>query len=494
MADIYTTKIEENLIERVLKEGLDCQFPKYHILRIAIAKTLSMQKFRLDAEFWESKKLGGEKKGEYHLSQVTGKGKEEKEDFDMLLRAMFYMQHKEELESKNQDIFSDEKLYLSILEKYIHRGLYELQHSWKNTDCFYQWCLDNLSLYIGNPPAEVRESSPTDNQGYYPKIEKYFKDCAVSIYRISEDNSYRHHICKIEVQDATKIPHFKKKFETLENVLGCNAHYEACKGISKAFNIYIQKPQSQWQNPNLRDFQQGLAYLQKQSYALGVFAGMNIDKKPVCFDLKDAPHLLVAGTTNSGKSVLLKNIILCLLQNKEVQITIIDPKQGSEFGEFKEVKNIEVFTAEESCKCAEEFIEEMESRYKANAQGTSYQSMSYKILIVDELNNLTRNNKNMLDKLTNLAEKMRGCKMHLILGSQRPDAKTFAGLRDNIPARIALKVSKGTESRIILDELGAEKLSGKGDMLLKFNGKDTLMAFGIKLSPEELQTQLRGLR
>lgn len=84
MADIYTTKLEENLIDNVLKEGLECQFPKYYILRIAIAKALSMQKIRLDAGFWESKKLGGEKKGEYHLSQVTGKGKEEKEDFDML--------------------------------------------------------------------------------------------------------------------------------------------------------------------------------------------------------------------------------------------------------------------------------------------------------------------------------------------------------------------------------------------------------------------------
>lgn len=493
MADIYTTKIEENLIERVLKEGLDCQFPKYHILRIAIAKTLSMQKFRLDAEFWESKKLGGEKKGEYHLSQVTGKGKEEKEDFDMLLRAMFYMQHKEELESKNQDIFSDEKLYLSILEKYIHRGLYELQHSWKNTDCFYQWCLDNLSLYIGNPPAEVRESSPTDNQGYYPKIEKYFKDCAVSIYRISEDNSYRHHICKIEVQDATKIPHFKKKFETLENVLGCNAHYEACKGISKAFNIYIQKPQSQWQNPNLRDFQQGLAYLQKQSYALGVFAGMDIDKKPICFDLKDAPHLLVAGTTGSGKSVLLKNIILCLLQNKEIKITIIDPKRGS-FNEFEKLKNVKIIKEPKDYMAyIQKLIEEMEARYERHSKGESYENMPYEVVIVDELSDLVMQDKNINDTLARLAQKARECKIHLVLASQRPDSATFSGaLRSNIPSRIALSVQKSTESKIILDELGAEKLSGKGDMLLKLNGKDTLRAFGVHLSPQELQTQLKG--
>lgn len=222
---------------------------------------------------------------------------------------------------------------------------------------------------------------------------------------------------------------------------------------------------------------------------------MNIDKKPVCFDLKDAPHLLVAGTTGSGKSVLLKNIILCLLQNKEVQITIIDPKRGS-FNEFEKLKNAKIIKEpKDYIAYIQELIEEMESRYERHSKGESYENMPYQIVIVDELNDLIMQDKNINDTLARLAQKARECKIHLVLASQRPDSATFSGaLRSNIPSRIALSVQKGTESKIILDELGAEKLSGKDDMLLKLNGKDTLRALGVYLSSEELQTQLRGLR
>lgn len=182
-----------------------------------------------------------------------------------------------------------------------------------------------------------------------------------------------------------------------------------------------------------------------------------------------------------------------MLQTPSVEITIIDPKFGSEFVEFNNANNVTLFTQNEAEECVEQFIKEMESRYERKSKGESFESMPYKVLVIDELRNLTRGNKCLIDKLGTLAEKMRGCKMHFVLGTQRPDAQNFSGdLRSNVPSRIALKVQKSTESKIILDEIGAEKLTGNGDMLIKLgDGSSLQRIIGIYLTEEEIQNQLK---
>lgn len=308
---------------------------------------------------------------------------------------------------------------------------------------------------------------------------------------MNEEDSYRHHICKIELLDSAKIQAFKTKSQYLDDELGQSIYIEQVKGISRTYSIQI--PKQQWQTLGLSELKQGLEVLRKQNFELGVFAGMSVDKKPVCFDLKTAPHLLVGGTSGSGKSKLLKVIVLCLLQTPSVEITIIDPKFGSEFVEFNNANNVTLFTQNEAEECVEQFIKEMESRYERKSKGESFESMPYKVLVIDELRNLTRGNKCLIDKLGTLAEKMRGCKMHFVLGTQRPDAQNFSGdLRSNVPSRIALKVQKSTESKIILDEIGAEKLTGNGDMLIKLgDGSSLQRIIGIYLTEEEIQNQLK---
>lgn len=433
---------------------------------MALAWALNAKKIPLESPQWDEKQLIGQKGKEYHLEQITDKGK--KEDFDLLIKALFYIKHKEELNRDKINIFEDQKAYLDILEKYIKRGFYEISTSYKSKDCIYQWCLDNLDLNI--TPSQDFSTQENSQDGYFPKLEKHFKKEGIDVRNMNEFSSYRHHICKVELVDSTKIQAFKNKSKYLNNVLGSDAVImESISGIERGFSIQIAKNKNEWERLGLEEFKKGLAGLKNRDDKLGIYVGNDIEKIPFYFDLALTPHLFVAGTTGSGKTVLLKNIILCLLRNQSVEISIIDPKFSS-FMEFENVKNINILGTERANEYIKSLIEEMHSRYQRKAQGESFENMAYKILIIDELNDLIMQDENCNASLARLAQKGRECRIHLILGSQRPDSKNFDGnLRSNIPSRIALKVQKASESKIILDESGAEKLLGSGDMLIKLN-------------------------
>jgi S-DNA-T family DNA segregation ATPase FtsK/SpoIIIE len=138
----------------------------------------------------------------------------------------------------------------------------------------------------------------------------------------------------------------------------------------------------------------------------------------------------------------------------------------------------------------------MESRYsifqllgvsnltEARAKG---QKLPYIVVFIEELADLVLQDKGLEDSIIKLAQKARAAGIHLVLATQRPDSETFSGLiRSNIPARIALTVQKGTESKIILDEVGAENLLGAGDMLLKMPGEQPQRAHGVLINKEHI--------
>lgn len=497
MADFNTNNHEEILIDNVRKNGfgysIDSEFPKYFVLRVALAKALSLPKIPLSSPSWKS--LRAERGKEYNLEQLTGKDKEKGEDFDLLIRSMLYMKHKDELDRENKNIFSDEKEYLKILSRYIQRGLYELDKTYKSKDCFYQWCLDNLHLSL-KQEEQTKEKPKNNDVGYFPKLQDYFKKEGIGISLMNEEDSYRHHICKIELLDSTKIQAFKTKSQYLDDELGQQSIYiEQVKGISRTYSIQIPKLKEQWRKLGLPELKQGLEVLRKQNFELGIFAGMSVEKEPFCFDLKTTPHLLVAGQTGGGKSMFLKNILLCLLRNQNIEISIIDPKAGASFAEFTQIKNLEILGTDKAGDITESFVSEMESRYVRKSKGESFESMPYRVLIVDELSDLIKQNKDIETHLIRLAQKAREARIHLVLATQRPDSATLSGsLRSNVPSRIALKVQKSTESKIILDETGAEKLTGKGDMLIKLGDSSSLQRIiGIYLTEEEIHSQLQTM-
>ena len=214
---------------------------------------------------------------------------------------------------------------------------------------------------------------------------------------------------------------------------------------------------------------------------LYLLLGKDIDGHNMYTDLSKQKHILVAGTTGAGKSELLHTFIASLITRKKqnpCELILIDPKM-SEFSVYKDRQGIDLIT--DMSKAAEKLswaVDEMQNRYKLFEQKRCkdiYEyndaSMHHYVIIIDEMADLIMSNKNIEKYIIRLAQKARGCGIHLILGTQRPDKDIVTGLiKANIPSKIALHTTNGTQSRIILDSTGAENLVGNGDMLFLGNG------------------------
>ena len=212
------------------------------------------------------------------------------------------------------------------------------------------------------------------------------------------------------------------------------------------------------------------------------------------FDLAKMPHLLVAGSTGSGKSVAVNGIIASILMKArpdEVKFMMVDPKMV-ELSVYNDIPHLlipVVTNPRKASRALQKVVDEMENRYELfskvgarniagyNAKVAEYNAQSeYKqvplpliVVIVDELADLMMvASKEVEDSIIRLGQKARAAGIHMILATQRPSVDVISGLiKANVPSRIAFAVSSGTDSRTILDENGAEKLLGRGDMLFK---------------------------
>ena len=212
------------------------------------------------------------------------------------------------------------------------------------------------------------------------------------------------------------------------------------------------------------------------------------------FDLAKMPHLLVAGSTGSGKSVAVNGIIASILMKArpdEVKFMMVDPKMV-ELSIYNDIPHLlipVVTNPRKASRALQKVVDEMENRYELfskvgarniagyNTKVAEYNAQSeYKqvplpliVVIVDELADLMMvASKEVEDAIIRLGQKARAAGIHMILATQRPSVDVISGLiKANVPSRIAFAVSSGTDSRTILDENGAEKLLGRGDMLFK---------------------------
>lgn len=216
---------------------------------------------------------------------------------------------------------------------------------------------------------------------------------------------------------------------------------------------------------------------------LGFAVGKDISGTPIVADLAKMPHLLVAGQTNSGKSVMINTILTSLLYRNspaDLKLILVDPKHV-ELTPYNDVPHLltEVITEPEKCISALKWaVAEMERRYRTLSEAKSRniveynekkndEGMPYIVIVIDELADLMMMAARDVEALiVRIAQKARAVGIHLVLATQSPRVDVITGLiKANIPARIAFTVAGQVESRIIIDQMGAEKLLGMGDML-----------------------------
>ena len=232
----------------------------------------------------------------------------------------------------------------------------------------------------------------------------------------------------------------------------------------------------------------------KPENLLEIPLGKAVNGTARAFDLSKMPHLLVAGSTGSGKSVAVNGIIASILMKArpdQVKFMMVDPKMV-ELSVYNDIPHLlipVVTNPRKASKALQKVVDEMENRYELfakvgvrniagfNAKVEEFNAQSeYKqiplpliVVIVDELADLMMvASKEVEDAIIRLGQKARAAGIHMILATQRPSVDVISGLiKANVPSRVAFAVSSGTDSRTILDENGAEKLLGRGDMLFK---------------------------
>ncbi len=238
---------------------------------------------------------------------------------------------------------------------------------------------------------------------------------------------------------------------------------------------------------NLRDLIESKEFKEAKS-KISFAVGKDIAGNAIIGDLKAMPHLLIAGSTGSGKSVCVNSIILSILYKAkpdEVKLVLIDPKVV-ELGNYNGIPHLLIPVVTEPAKAAAALnwaVSEMDERYRKFAEVEVRDLASYNeyvranqepelvmpqvVIIIDELADLMMAAPSQVEEsICRLAQKARAAGMHLIVATQRPSVDVVTGLiKANVPSRIAFAVSSQVDSRVILDKTGAEKLVGKGDML-----------------------------
>lgn len=275
--------------------------------------------------------------------------------------------------------------------------------------------------------------------------------------------------------------------------------------------VGIEVPNESREIVVLRELFESSSFMEKKSM-LTIALGKDISGKPHYMDLQTAPHLMIAGTTGSGKSVLLNAAITSLLYRAtpyELKLIMIDPKM-LELSIYEDIPHLLHPVVTESKKAVAALrwlVEEMDSRYSMlSEEGVrdidSYNRkletleieekqlrwLPYIVVIIDELADLMMvSPSDVKDSIIRLAQKARAAGIHIIVSTQRPSADVVAGLiKANFPARISFLVSSKVDSRIILDMGGAETLLGKGDMLFLTPGGGNLLRLqGALISDDE---------
>jgi len=276
--------------------------------------------------------------------------------------------------------------------------------------------------------------------------------------------------------------------------------------------VGVEIPNSQRQFINIREIIESKEF-QTSEDALPVVVGKDLHGDNILTNLQKMPHLLVAGATGSGKSILTNGFIVSLLMKKtpdEVRMIMVDPKQV-ELSDYNGIPHLLTPVITDMSKVLNSLkwaIVEMENRYTMfkeskvrNIEGYNkmmgFSALPYIIIVIDEMADMMMSGGAEVEgAIVRLAQKARATGIHLLLATQRPSVDVITGLiKANIPGRIGMSVATQIDSRVILDQIGAEALLGKGDMLFKEPDKNKpIRVQGVWVSPEEIQRVVQFIK
>jgi DNA segregation ATPase FtsK/SpoIIIE, S-DNA-T family len=266
-------------------------------------------------------------------------------------------------------------------------------------------------------------------------------------------------------------------------------------------------------------------------FKIPLFLGKDSEGRPLVHDLADMPHLLIAGTTGTGKSVCLNTIILSILMTRrpdEIKMIMLDPKGGVEMEVYSKIPHLMhpiVTDMKKSEAILAWAVDKMEERYdllrrarvrniagyndlkpdeilrRVNPEDDEERKripphMPYIMIVIDEMSDLMLQMKKEVEgHIIRLAQKSRAAGIHLVVATQKPTVDVITGLiKSNLPSRICFKVTNKSDSRVVLDAMGADKLLGKGDMLFLPPGtSDLVRAQGTYASDNEIQQVVAAL-
>lgn len=498
MPDVAISLLDEQFVKDIRREGLlaDDGLPKWTVLRLALARSLEIQ--TPPDEQLDELHDGGHR---YDLQQVAGKDQSDDadgpRDFNLAYTALLSAYHQE-------DLFSNQDRYVQLLQRHIRRGLREFRSSWRKGHDFHAYLFQDLFGGMSHAAGEASDRraevvAALGEIGVYAEVLDVQEGPRLSRYRLV-------------LKDVNQLDRLRRGVDRLALALNLQQEgvFLAPGDEARVVRLDLPRPRDSW-HALPGHLLQGWCERYAGAASLPIWPGVDASGTPWEFDLAQAPHLLVGGTTGSGKSVCLHSLILSLLWRQpatRLRLLLIDPKEV-EFAAYRGLPHLfggqVVSGVREVLSALRELLDEMDSRHHrfqelgvvdfAGAQSKG-EALPRIVVVVEELADLVMQSGEVEDLLVRLAQKARSAGIHLILATQRPDAETFSGLlRSNIPARIALSVQKSTESKIILDDVGAEKLLGQGDMLVKASGgAEPVRVHGLLVRRDDIAACTRQYR
>ncbi|MBE6609187.1 MAG: DNA translocase FtsK [Ruminococcaceae bacterium] len=305
---------------------------------------------------------------------------------------------------------------------------------------------------------------------------------------------------KVKVKNITSL--------TEDIALGLGSEGVRISSVPGRAVVGVEVPNKKVTVVSLRSLIESKEFMSAKS-KITVCVGLTVTGKPVYMDIDDMPHVLIAGQTKSGKSVAINCMLLSLLYRAspdEVQLILIDPKRV-ELNVYSRLPHLVMPVIDDPQRAAAALrwaVSEMERRYKLldkmcvrnreeyyelKDENPDFEYLPQIVIVIDELADLMLQVREHVEELINrLAAKARACGIHLLIGTQRPSVDIITGLiKANIPARISFKVSSNSDSRIILGNVGAERLLGKGDMIYHPTGGSQKRVQGAYVDGKEIK-------